>query len=114
MDGTDDDQCIAGLVATLGSYGTYTFKSCSNEADVYASDLKCVGGLVGYAGTANTSFTDCINSGAISTDTVNKWARVSGILGGSRDPAISFTNCSNTGTLSTYNGQTFDIAGGGE
>jgi hypothetical protein len=106
---TEDDQCIAGIVSNLGSYGNYTLRNCSNEAEVYGTDVMRVAGVVGYASGASTTIDSCVNSGAITTGTLNEWAVASGIVGGTGSQSVVPENCSNTGELTTYNGITVDI-----
>lgn len=95
----------AGIVAQASwaaNYeGEYTFKGCTNTADIRAP--KYVAGIVGtmatLAGNVRINLTDCHNSGNItSTATITSNYGAAGIAG-AYVPLSSFTDCSNSGKI---------------
>lgn len=106
------DACAAGLVARLGSFGTYRLENCVNNADVHATDLRCVAGLVGSVESGGTSFVRCTNTGAVSTGTLNTLVVAAGIVANATAPSYTVKDCANEGELSVYDGSTIDIAAG--
>lgn len=106
----EPDAAIGGIVSELGSFGTYKVEGCTNTGEVYASDLPCVAGIVGYVGGADTVITGCRNEGKVHTGTLNNKAVAAGIAGVTQQFDSKVTNCSNSGELATFNGEIYDIA----
>ena len=85
----------AGLVGH--SKGSVIADGCSNSGEVYAG-YSDAGGIAGWIEDDESSFTNCSNTGKISTD-----ACAGGIFGyfgsKSQDKVMTITNCSNSGYI---------------
>lgn len=100
--------------ALVGNYytesGTLTIENCGNEANISGIGYS-IGGLVGHRWGGDLVFTDCYNSGTISTNSSSSGDNVAGLLG--NGSGATFTRCYNIGTISSSGATTHDITGDG-
>ena len=93
----------SGYVGGIVGYSSAGLTDCTNNGDVYASNANA-GGVVGYAYTADSIYSRCVNTGDISASYA-----VGGLAGNIRK--VYFENCYNTGDVTaTAEG---NMAGGG-